>query len=71
MPPVAVTVALPLLPPLQEMFVCDVLAVMAVGSVMVAVAVALQPLSSVIVQVYVPGASEDAVAAVPPEGAHA
>jgi len=52
------------------MFVCDVLAVMAVGSVIVAVAVALHPLLSVTVQVYVPGASEDAVAAAPPEGAH-
>jgi hypothetical protein len=70
-PPVAETVALPLLPPLQEMLTCDVVTTMAVGSVIVVLAVALHPLSSVIVQVYVPGASEEAVAAVPPEGAHA
>lgn len=70
-PPVAETVALPLLPPLQEMLACDVVTVIAVGSVIVVLAVALHPLSSVIVQVYVPGASEDAVAAVPPEGDHA
>jgi hypothetical protein len=53
------------------MLVCDVVAVIAEGSVMVVVAAALHPLLSVTVHVYVPGVSEEAVAAVPPEGAHA
>jgi hypothetical protein len=40
-----------LLPPLQEILTCDAVAMMAVGSVIVVLAVALQPLLSVIVQV--------------------
>jgi hypothetical protein len=41
------------------------------GCVIENVLVAVHPFASVIVQVYVPGASEEAVAAVPPEGVHA
>jgi hypothetical protein len=40
-----------------------------VGCVIVTVAVPVHPNPSVIVQVYVAGVSEDAVAEVPPEGA--
>jgi hypothetical protein len=47
-PPPGVTVADPLLPPLQETFVCALmLAVKTVGSVIVAVVVAAQPFPSV------------------------
>jgi hypothetical protein len=41
------------------------------GSVRVNDCVMKQPLASVIVQVYVPAVSEEAVCPVPPEGAHA
>ena len=51
MPPLILTVAVPLLPPLQLTFVCDVVPVIADGCVMVAERVVLQPLASVIVQV--------------------
>jgi hypothetical protein len=44
--------------------------VIPVGWVMVVEAVEIQPLLVVTVTVYVPGASPDAVAAVPPEEAH-
>ena len=69
-PPPAVTVAVPFVPPLQLTGVDVALAVNAVGCVTVVVAVRVQPLASVTVQVYVPAASDDAVDPVPPDGAH-
>jgi hypothetical protein len=56
---------------LQETLVCDEVNVIAVGSVMLNVAVVMHPFASVTVQVYVPAASPDAVAFVPPLGVHA
>jgi hypothetical protein len=64
-----VTVAVPVLPPLQRTLVVEVNALIAVGWVTVVVAVAVHPLESVTVAVYVPAASPVAVAAVPPLGA--
>ena len=64
-PPDPLAVADPLLPPLQLTFVWDeMLAVTAVGSVMVTVSVSSQPFASVTVTVYVPAARLDAVAPV-------
>jgi hypothetical protein len=71
-PPEAATVAEPLLPPLQRIFVEAVIA--AVGDpafTMVTECVNVQPFASVMVQVYVPAVNPVAVAAVPPDGAHA
>jgi hypothetical protein len=53
------------------MFTCDCVAVRAVGCVILNVCVIEQPAGELIVQVYVPAQSEEAVAPVPPEGAHA
>ena len=61
LPPAGVTVAVPLLPPLQETGVDDADAVRTAGSVTVADAVAEQPLLSVTVTEYVPAASPVAV----------
>ena len=59
----------PLDPPLQDTFVCAAVAVMiVVGCVIVKVLVAVHPLASVTVTVYVPALNPVAVAAVPPEG---
>jgi hypothetical protein len=55
---------------LQEIAVCAVVAVIAEGSVMLNVFASVHPFASVIVQVYDPAESEDAVAAVPPAGDH-
>ena len=53
-PPVALTVILPLLPPLQPTLVCEVIfAVKAVGWVTVALEVAVQLCASVTVTLYV------------------
>ncbi|MNR64257.1 hypothetical protein D3C85_1868460 [compost metagenome] len=52
------------------MLVCDVVAVSAVGSVIVKLCVVWQRLASLTVTVYVPAVNPVAVAAVPPEGAH-
>ena len=63
-PPVAFAVALPSVAPKQLTFcwaAMDALSAIA-GCMMIAVAVAVQPLSSVIVQVHVPAARPDAVA---------
>ena len=52
MPPDALTVALPLLPPLQLTFVCNEMpAAIAVGCVMVTLVVSVQLFASVIVTV--------------------
>jgi hypothetical protein len=48
-PPVAVTVALPVEAPLQRILVCVGVSVIAGGWVIVAVAVAMHPFASVIV----------------------
>ena len=69
-PPVAVTVALPVAAPLHRIFVCAGVNEIAGGCVIVAVAVATQPFASVMVTVYEPAARPVAVAAVPPDGAH-
>jgi hypothetical protein len=50
-PPVAVTVAVPLLPPKQETLVCDATAAIANGCVMLNVCAAVHPFASVMVQV--------------------
>ena len=62
-PPLAVTVADPLVPPKQLTFVLEEIKVdkAADGSVMVTVAVVLQLLSSVTVTVYVPAESPLAI----------
>lgn len=60
--------AVPLFPP-QVALVNEVVAVMAVGCVMVNVLVITQPFASVTVTVYVPAQSADADAPVPPLGA--
>jgi hypothetical protein len=66
-----VTVALPLFPPLQRIFVeAEIVAVGEPALTIVTVRVIEQPFASVIVQVYVPAASPVAVAPVPPLGAH-
>ena len=70
-PPDATTVAVPLHPPLQVTSVCDCVAVIAGGWVMVTLVVAIHPLASVIVQVYEPAVSVEAVADEPPDGDHA
>lgn len=70
-PPEAVTVAEPLLPPKQRMFA--ELVIVAPGPPVFAtfaVAVVVHPLASVIVTVYDPAISPVAVAAVPPAGVH-
>jgi hypothetical protein len=69
-PPLADTVADPLLPP-HAAGVEETDAVIAEGSVMLNVPVAEHPLASVIVQVYDPAERPLAVAVVPPAGAHA
>ena len=70
MPPLILTVAVPLLPPLQLTFVCDVVPVIADGCVMLTLLVVEQLFASVTVHVYPPAASPVAIAAVPPLGAH-
>ncbi len=66
-PPVAVTVAEPLFPPLQVMLFCpEIKAVKAVGCVIVTLVVRVQPFASVTVTVYVPAVNPVAVAAVCP-----
>ena len=63
--------AVPLDPPLQDTFVCAAVAVLiAVGCVIVKFLVAVHPLASVTVTVYVPALNPVAVAAVPPDGDH-
>ena len=58
MPPETETEAAPLLPPLQEMFVCETaVTTSAAGAVMLKVALAEQELASVTVQVQVPAVS--------------
>ena len=70
-PPIVVTVELPLFPPKQETFTEDTIdAVGEPALTIVTVDVMEQPLASVIVQVYEPAANPVAVAAFPPEGAH-
>jgi hypothetical protein len=60
-----------LFPPKQEIFVdAEIVAVGEPAFTMVTLTVIEQPLASVIVHVYVPADSPDAVAAFPPEGAH-
>ena len=72
MPPVAEIVAVPVDWPKQFTFVWAELATRAAaGSEMVALAVVLQPLSSVTVTKYVPAVRPVAVAALPPAGDHA
>jgi hypothetical protein len=62
-PPPAVTVAEPLLPPKQRIFTEEeMVAVSCVGCVMVTVAVEVQPFASVTVTVYVPAVRPVAVA---------
>ena len=61
--------AVPLLPP-QVAGVVDVLAVSTGGCVMLNVCVVVQPFASVTVTVYVPEHKAEAVAPVPPDGAH-
>jgi hypothetical protein len=68
-PPDAVTLAV-VVPPLQEIFPCDVVALTAVGDVIVNVCAETQPLLSVTVHVYVPAPRPVALAPVPPLGAH-
>ena len=68
-PPVADTVAEPLLPPWQETFVCEeTVAVMAEGAVIEKVCEPMQPIASWKLQVYVPAERPVAVAAFPPLG---
>src|SRR5688572_24238563 len=68
-PPVAVTLALPVVAPKHRMFVCVGVNVMAGGAVMLNVRVIVQPAGpDVIVQVYVPAQSPVAFAPVPPDG---
>lgn len=70
MPPVAVTVALPVDVPLQFALVCVGVNVIAGGCVMIAVAVATHPFASVTVTTNVPAARPVAVAVpCPPPGA--
>ena len=65
----ALAVALPLLFPLQSRSVCDAIVIdKAVGWVIVAEAVAIHPLLSVAVIVYVPALSLEALSLVPPLG---
>jgi hypothetical protein len=68
--PDATTDAVPVFPPLQRTGVVLLVAVSAVGCVTVADAVVVQPWESVTVQVYVPADKFEAVAPVPPLGAH-
>jgi hypothetical protein len=68
-PPAGVTVAEPVGLPQIAVTVVDV-AVTAVGWVTVTDEVIEQPFASVMVHVYVPAARLDAVAPVPPDGAH-
>mgnify|MGYP006961380426 CR=1 FL=1 len=67
MPPDAVTVAVPLLPPLQLTLVCDVVAVIAVGWVIVTLRTTVQLLASRTVTVYVPAVNPLIEAVVWPE----
>jgi hypothetical protein len=70
-PPAGVTVALPLLPPKQVTFtVAVMLAVMAPVEVTTTVFVITHPFASVIVHVYDPAVSVEAVDPDPPTGAH-
>ena len=61
--------AVPFVPPLQVISVCDEDAVNAEGCVIVTCCVVVQPPESVMVQVYVPAERPVAVAALPPLGA--
>ena len=71
MPPEGVMLAVPLLPPLQLTLVCEPTDVLiAPGSVIVYIRVAVQLLASVTVTVYTPAASPVAVDPVPPLGDH-
>ena len=68
-PPEAAIVAAPLLPALQETFVCEtVFTTIAVGCVIVNVLLAEHAFASVTVQVYVPAIKPEAVIPVPPNG---
>jgi hypothetical protein len=69
-PPEGTTVALPVHAPLHKTFTCDCVAVNAGGCVMLNVRVVVHPFASVTVTVYVPIHNAEAVAPVPPEGAH-
>ncbi len=69
-PPVAVAVAVPLEPPKQRTGVDVVPAVAPPVLIMVVDTVLVQPWASVTSRVYVPGASPEAFANVPPEGDH-
>lgn len=71
-PPEAVTEAAPVQAPLHNTFVCVPVVVSAGGCVMLYVCVAVQPPGlDVTVTVYTPAHNPVAVAAVPPDGAHA
>jgi hypothetical protein len=67
-PPLTETAALPLHAPLQVALICVATIVIAGGCVMLTVRVAVQPLASVTITVYVPAQRPVAVAAVPPAG---
>jgi hypothetical protein len=69
-PPVAVAVALPLLPPAQETFTTLVVTVGPLRLITVAEAVFVQPLASVTVTVYVPAERFAIVAVVAPGALH-
>ena len=64
MPPDATALAVPLLPPLQETFVCDGVTVIADGEVTVTVCAIEHPFASVTVAVYVAAQRFVAVAVV-------
>jgi hypothetical protein len=68
---VATTEAAPLQTPLHVTFVCVGVNVICGGCVMFTVTCPVHPAAPVTVQVYVPAHKPEAVAAVPPEGAHA
>jgi hypothetical protein len=57
--------------PLHKIFTCDCVAVNAGGCVIENDLVVVQPFASVMVQVNVPAHNAEAVAPVPPLGAHA
>jgi hypothetical protein len=69
-PPLGEVEAAPLLPPKHETAVPVVTVLSTEGCVTVKVCVVVEPMLSVTVTVYVPAARPDAVAAVPPDGAH-
>jgi hypothetical protein len=70
-PPLTFTDALPFEPPLHETLVCaSAVKAKALGSVIMKERVAVQPLASVTVTVYVPATRPVIEEAVPPEGDH-